>query len=142
MKKIALFLLPLLISLKSYEQKVPNIRFIHVGDELKPIGTLLISIGEYVKPTDRPFDSVFGVGVKTDERTFKFIDNYVLKSNYTKEASVVSKSDTNAYKIVCPHNLILYVNMRNSYIFFENLRSGLKKENLDTAVINALKRYF
>src|SRR5579864_443866 len=75
--------LSLIIHLSLSAQKVQSIKFVYSGEELKPHGTIIISTVKQITPSDRVFDSTFGRGIKTNERTIHIIDSFIQKNKYT-----------------------------------------------------------
>jgi hypothetical protein len=139
MRPILFLLAQLSLCINTYEQQVPNVRFIHIGEETKPIGTVVISVRGYIKPMDRPLDSIFGRNVKTDEKTFRFIIKFIKSNKYTFIAPNLPQGTTPEYKIIGPNGLKLYF---ISTEFFNDLRASLKQQNLDPAVIEVLKPHY
>ena len=140
MRMILALLFPLLIFIKSDERKIQTIRFVYVGEELKPHGTLLISVGKYIVPSDKGLDSFFGRGIKTDEKTFEFINTFVHNNKYTlNNRKKISDLET-VYVIICPKR-VEYLREKDFESFFDDLRSGLQEKNLDRVVIEAFRNY-
>jgi hypothetical protein len=119
-------------------QSVHFVKFIHVGDETKPIGTIVISIGGLVKPTDKPMDDVFGRSVQTDTGTYKALVDIIKSGKYrtptdkldTRDFFIIKSSDGFGLDLCWPE----YKE------FFNDLHSALK--NRDKAVNNVFKSYY
>lgn len=118
-----------------FGQTLHSIRFVHIGEEDKPIGTLVISVEKKVTPSDRITDRYLGKSVKTDIRTFETIINFTEAKKYLFSRKEI-ESD---YHVIVNDKKSLYLKYKNSSTFFEELRAQLRKANCDKAVIEALK---
>jgi hypothetical protein len=142
--KFSMFLIfPLIVLIYSYQQKVQIIKFIFRGKESKPRGTLLISIGKDILPTDKGEAEIgFGKGVKTDDKTFIFLKEYLKASNFLiRNRNEVNDQET-VYVIVLPDDLVFYLREKDFSIFFNDLYLILEKENLDPKVFNSVRYYY
>jgi hypothetical protein len=141
MKREMLLFLLLFITIRTNGQDIHTIRFIHRGEELKPIGTLLICVGKLIQPTDRTFDETFGKSVKTDMRTFESIKKFIKTNKLTTHDPKELKGDSEFYEIKDSNGLQLYLGGQSIHQFFGDLRLFLKKKDLDQTVIEAFKNY-
>jgi len=120
-------------------QSLHIIKFIHQGDETKPVGTLLISVEKKIKPSDRPSDRIFGGGVKTNISAFTYIRALVKSGIYT---SVQRKNlGYDWFKIVDSDRSIYYMPGRNMDKFFNELKATLKTKHMDDNLLEVLKDY-
>src|SRR6202000_2437612 len=86
MKRLLFIFFCLAVVSASKAQQVENLRFVYGGEEDKPHGTLVISVGQYVPPTDRgEIDSIFGKSIVTDNKTFESLKQFVRHSKYPTE---------------------------------------------------------
>ncbi len=143
MKKISIKILFLFIITSSVcgQSKDLNIRFIHGGEELKPVGTLAISTKTILKPNDRESDKFFGRGVKTDIHSFKALKTFIEQCSYLVKDSTQLKGSNEWFTIKYSDGLRFYLKGNNLNIFFPSLRVFLKKQNTDTKLIKAFE-YF
>ncbi|MGY3211327.1 hypothetical protein [Mucilaginibacter sp. HD30] len=119
----------------SFAQTLHSIRFVHIGEEDKPIGTLAISVEKKIIPRDRMTDHYLGKSVKTNMKTFETIRNFTEASKH-----LVSRKDNESdYRIIINNKKNLYLNYKSGRSFFEDLRAKLAKTNCDKAVIAAFK---
>jgi hypothetical protein len=142
MKIIFYLCLLCLINLILPDQKVRTIRFVYSGEESKPRGTLLISVGKYIRPYDNPVDSLFGLGLKTDEKTFKVIDSFVRTSKDVMLFSRTISDTVSAYNIIGPTGIRCFLPEAKFEAFFSGLREDLQDQQLDKSVAIALKYYY
>jgi hypothetical protein len=122
-------------------QSVPNIRIVRVGEETKPVGTLLISVKKQIRPVDRDIDSIFGKGIATDQRTFDRITIFITK-NKILVSPPASYGIPHKYKFILPDSSIRYVNTKDSQRFFGDFQTFLKSEHLDPEVVKAIDHYY
>jgi hypothetical protein len=139
MKKKILTFVFLLITINVFGQHLHVIRFIHGGDELKPIGTVVISVEKVVLPTDKPLDPTFGISIKTDIKTFKIIRKLIKREKYTTKPDEFDNSGF--LKIVDSSGFVLLLDWPKYKDFFYDLRSILKKKKNGQDIINAFKYY-
>jgi hypothetical protein len=146
-KSISLLILSLvLIGPQLRAQRVESLRFVYAGEEDKPHGTLVISIGQYIKPTDRGLvDADFGRCIVTDLRTFDSLRQFIRKSQYPI-GGVARIADSlhqwllegySYYKIIGSDGSVVYLNGKYWISFFEGLKSTLRIHSLDQRVIAA-----
>lgn len=138
--KAFIIILLLLLTGNAYTQTIHNLRFVHVGIEDIPIGTLSISVEKLIYPNNREADLMFGKAIKTDIKTFTTLIE-VLKSSKLFSAKTDKINNELNYEILCSDGLKLYLNYRNTMYFFQNLRNALITNKRDKAVISALKSY-
>lgn len=142
MKGIVVLFFLSLINLNAPCQKVQTIRFIYCGEEIKPRGTLLISVDEYVAPTDKLLDSSFGKGIKTDKQTFAFINTFIRKNKYTNNYPNKVIDSLSSYEIITPDKTKFVLNGKYFEPFFTELASGLRQNKLDSIVEDAVEHYY
>ena len=138
--KVVIIIFLLLLTGNAYTQTIHNLRFVHVGIEDKPIGTLSISVEKLIHPNNREADLMFGKAIKTDIKTFTTLIE-VLKSSKLLSAKSDKINNELNYEILGSDGLKLYLNYRNTTDFFQNLRNTLVKNKRDNAVITAFKHY-
>jgi len=132
------------MNIKSYEQQTFNIRFIHGGEELKPVGTLSISVAKLIKPTDRDMDNIYGKAVKTDEKSFNIVMDFVRGNKYLNTNPQKLRGNREYYKIIIvsqTNSNILYLGEKNIIVFFGTMRSLLINHKADPNLIDILKYY-
>jgi len=135
------FLMLSILTASAYRQKVAiNIRFIHGGEELKPVGTLLINTVDTIKPNDKESDKYFGISIKTDTRSFKVLDEF-LKHQYLTKDNTQLKGSNEYYVIKYSNGLRLFLIAKNINNFFSDLRAFLKKEHIDKELTKAFDYY-
>ncbi len=118
-----------------FAQTLHSIRFVHIGEENKPIGTLVISVEKKVTPRDRVTDRYFGKSVKTDLRTFETIIDFTTTSKH-----LFSRKDHESdYHIIINDKKNRYLNYKNCRSFFAGMRIQLRKAKCDKFVIEAFK---
>jgi hypothetical protein len=147
MKNIVLLLLCFVsVSPVLRAQRVESLRFVYAGEEDKPHGTLVISIGKYMKPTDRGVvDSNFGKCVLTDIRTFDSLRQFILHSKYPirRFARITDSLDRwlqegySYYTIIGSDGSVVYLNGKYWISFFDGLKVELRAHELDPRVIGA-----
>jgi hypothetical protein len=140
MKKLIIFILLLIIFFNSQAQHVPNIQFIHIGPELKPIGSLLISIKKHILPTVRSSDLKYGIGIKTNKKTFEVVKNFVVTCAYLKKDTAALHGYPD-YEIIESGGFTLLLGIDDKNRFFTELVESLQIKHLDQDVITALARY-
>jgi hypothetical protein len=130
-----------------FAQRVESLHFVYAGnDDNKPHGTLVISIGKYIKPTDRGFtDSVFGRCIVTDEATFDSLRNFIRQCGFTT-TKITDVADTvlhcpigygSFYAILGSDGHAVYLSGKYWAPFFGQLRAFLRARSLDQQVIAA-----
>jgi hypothetical protein len=141
-KGILSFLL-ILISFAAYCQQLHSIKFVYFGEELKPRGTLVISVEKLIKPDDKPLDSIFGRGIKTDMNTFITIRNMAqqIKAKYSVTDTTIDMDSHYGYAIVDSNGARYTLEDKNVTKFFDDLKAALVAKNEDEAVIEILKYY-
>jgi len=82
MKKIILTAIVMLFLIRGQSQPLHSIRFIYFGEELKPIGAIIIGVEKVFPLVDKPLDSVFGRSIKTDINTFTIVRNLLKEKKY------------------------------------------------------------
>jgi hypothetical protein len=143
MKYLIFFLFLSLTSFeKSFAQNVRSIRFIYQGEELKPHGTLVISLGQRFVPFDKPPDSIFGKGIQTDTSTFNFIEKFVHKNRHVSRNTKTLSALEADYKILLPSSIILFLSEKYFKSFFYKLANELKEEHHDKFVVEAFRFYY
>jgi hypothetical protein len=128
------------MTINIYAQKLHTIRFIHGGEELKPVGTLVISVEKKIQPNDKPLDYMYGQCIKTDIKTFDSIRDIVKEKTYIT-SNPKSLHGSNYYKIVDSDGSEYFLDDKNFRDFFEDLRNSLKDKDRDIKVIEAFKNY-
>lgn len=128
-------------------QRVENLRFVFIGEEDKPHGTLSISIGACKIPNDRGVvDDHFGKCILTDTKTFDSVRQFIRESKYPTAEGTVSLSDSldhwllsgcSYYKIIGSDGSVVYLNGKYWIIFFDQLKAALRTHSLDPRVISA-----
>lgn len=128
-------------------QRVENLRFVFIGEEDKPHGTLSISIGACKIPTDRGVvDDHFGKCILTDTKTFDSVRQFIRESKYATGEGTVSLSDSlnhwllsgcSYYKIIDSDSSVVYLNGKYWIDFFDELKATLRAHSLDPRVISA-----
>jgi uncharacterized membrane protein YcgQ (UPF0703/DUF1980 family) len=140
MKMTILFLI-LIISLESLSQDSLNIRFIHRGEELKTIGTLLICVNKVQRPSDKQLDDILGKSIKTDKKTFNSIKKFITNNKFLIKDPKELFTNKEFYEIINADKLASYLGENNFRFFFDELKLFLKKKKLDKKVLSALKYY-
>ncbi len=127
----------------SNPQEIQTISFVYGVKELKPHGSLTISIdsSEFM-PKNKPLDSVFGKGIVTEIQTFYFIREFLKKSRYTNSTPDSLGSNKICYKIICSSGLATYLPEKYFSNFFNELSDIMMEKQLDKQVIDALKYYY
>lgn len=138
---IKLLLLFILIS-PAYGQKVYiNIRFIHGGEELKPVGTLLVNMIDTIRPKDRESDKFFGRTIKTDIQSFNALDSFIEKSQYLNKDNSQLKGSNEYYVIKYSNGLRFFLNGKDIHAFFSMLKVFLRKEHANPVLTEAFEDY-
>ncbi len=120
----------------SYGQKLHTLRFIHRGDELRPIGTLMICVEKLVQPSDKVFDDTFGRSAQTDIITFKAIENYIKKEKLPNKFSKL-KWKNEYYEIIDSSGKCWFVNEEDIKRFFDKLKLLIKRFEHGSAILKA-----
>ena len=144
LKQLIFALLIVSMGVKSYGQRISNIRFIHRGEELKPIGTLSISTDEVIVPTDRQLDKIYGKAVKTDTNSFNLVADFVINSKLLTNKPRKLHGNKEFYEIIIvsvTNTQRLYLGEHDIIAFFNTLRDLLIKDNADPHLLDALKYY-
>ena len=140
MKFVILILLSI-CGLESKGQGIKKIIIIHRGEELKPIGTLLISTRTIIMPNERKLDSIFGRGIKTNKKTFRKIKHFLVRSNYLVQNPLELNGNKEFYEIKCFNGIVLYLGEKYFNVFFNEFRNLIVNYKLDFNVYEALKHY-
>lgn len=141
MKKL-LFLFMMVVAINSYSQQLHSIRFVHGGEELKPVGTKVISVEKLIYPTDRgSIDEMFGKAIQTDIETYKTIETYVTDSKFVSKDNKSLKEENEYYKINYNNDIVVFLGGSKTITFFNDLRSLLIKQKRDKAVIELFTYY-
>ena len=140
MKRILIMLILILTCSVAYCQQ-HVIKFIHFGEELKPVGTIVISVEQLIKPTDRPLDWMYGKSIQTDLATFMAIRNYIDTNHYALSQNTNPNHDTDGFEIVDVDRPVHYCYGSYYAKFFERLKLELTQEKSDQKVIEAFKYY-
>ena len=136
MKAALSFILLLLTATGAYPQHIHFIKFIHIGIEDKPIGTLIISVENPLMPTDRPsIDSVFGKNIQTDLQTFTAIESFIRKNKYLFSENL--NTSVRNFKMMDYRNYVTYLSYKKTKSFGNKLQTYLRARNLDKHVIKA-----
>jgi len=126
---------------------VETVRFVYGGDEDKPHGTLVISVGEYVKPKDRgSLDDYFGKCVVTDKKTLELVRQFIQQSKYlTQDNGRIGdsvrqwiQSGYPYYEIIGSDGSAVFLNGKYRISFFNELKMMLRAHDVDEKVIAAL----
>jgi len=126
----------------SHEKKAAFIKFVYFGEELKPQGSLVVSINNQIIPTDKPLDSIYGRGIKTDKRTFDLIEEVIDKALYTSnDYRSLGRADA-GYIITNAKERKFYLKERNFSAFFKDLSFYLKQKGADDALVEAFTYYY
>jgi hypothetical protein len=147
MKNLILCIFLILAGRVLLAQRVESIHFVWGGNiENKPHGTLVISIGKYIKPTDRGLtDSIFGRCIVTDEATFDSLRNFIRQYGFTttKITDVVDTvlhcpiNGDSFYAIFGSDEHAVYLTGKYWASFFGQLKAFLRARALDQQVIAA-----
>ena len=141
-KRTIKFLMLFFLTASAYGQKADiNIRFIHGGEELKPVGTLLISTVDTIKPNDKESDKFFGKTIKTDIRSFKVLNEFIKQSQYLTKDNTQLKGSNEYYIIKYSNGLRLFLIATKINNFFFDLRVFLNKEHADKELTKAFDYY-
>lgn len=125
MKKVYLTLSLLLLLAKSYGQQVHSIKFIYCGTQLKPIGTVVISVEEPVQPNEVFADSLFGKNGRVNIETYKAVSKLIKNRKYL----TYPDPNFNFFKIVDSDGFTLRLAAKKYGLFWDALRSILAKRN-------------
>jgi hypothetical protein len=126
-----------------FAQELKTIRFVYSGIETKPHGTLLISVGKLIQPTDKgSSDAVLGRGFVTDQKTFDFLTNYISKNKFTISNKNELGHRESFYIIIDAEKKVHYLKQKNFFSFFGNLRSEMKEQGLDSSLREVLEYYY
>ena len=121
MKKIMISLILIAKFCLVSGQRIEDIRFLYVGEQLHPIGTKVVCIGKLVQPDNCPdIDSIWGRSILTDERTFDSIKSYAFRSNLS------TKDTTDEYAAAMEKSYIpgMRIHVRLARFDSPNLHNG------------------
>ena len=118
-----------------------NVRFIHGGEELKPVGTLLISSTDTVRPSDKASDKFFGKTIKTDTRSLDVLNIFIKRSKFLSKDNSQLKGSNEYFIVKCSSGLKLFLNAKSINSFFSSLRIFLNNEHVDKRLIKAFDYY-
>lgn len=141
MKNFLLLMMLLTTTISAKAQQTSYLRFRHIGDETKPVGTLTICIKETVAPLDSGLNSQFGKTVITDKFTYRNIKRFI---NVSKKV-IYNKKELSfrngTFQILIQDKPYGYLNYDKSNSFFRNLIQYLKEKECDKKVIDLLDAY-
>jgi hypothetical protein len=127
--------------MNTYGQHLHIIRFIHGGDEIQPIGTVIISVEKVIPLIDKPTDSLFGRSIKTDIKTFRLIRKLIKnKKYYTPHETAADRLDF--LRITDSDGFVLGLFASKYKMFFYDLRSLIEQKKGDQTVIEAFDSYY
>jgi hypothetical protein len=112
-----------------------SIKFLHMGDETHPVGTIIISVESVAPLNDRITDSIFGKSIKTNMRTFKIIEKFIKDKKYVTADSVAGKH-WNYLEVWDSAGFGLDLFYPKNIDFFNDLFTEIKKKKADKAVID------
>ena len=140
MKRQTIFFLVVMVTtaFKLHAQSVRFVKFIHGGDETKPIGTVVISVGGLVKATEKPMDDIYGRSIQTDTGTYRALIAVIRNGKHKTSANNFDPRDFFIIKTSDGFELDLDWPVYKS--FFSDLHDALKDE--DKAVYNVFKNYY
>ena len=141
-KILTIALILLLANVRLYGQKISNVRFVHGGEENKPVGTISISVDSLIAPKDNPADDLFGKAVKTDNKSFNLVIEFINKCRYLtgNPLDLYKSSQFFKIKIVSATGIKeLYFGGKHYFSFFEDLAKLLIKKSADPNLIKVLK---
>ena len=141
MKTILLFVAAFFAVFSCHGQQIHSIRFIHFGDELQPIGTVVISVEKKLTPNDRPLDSHFGISIKTSMKTFEIIEKLIKQSKFRINNPVDTDYRDNL-EIIDSDGFKLYLFSAKYNAFFADLKAVLKDEEDRNEIFDAFARYY
>ncbi len=141
MRYYFIFSFVLLCNLSAFCQTPKTIRFIHRGEELKPIGTLVIGVDTLSSATDKKFDYIFGKSVKTDLKSARVIEKFINTSTFLVKNPKVLKDSKEFYEIVNLNGSKIYLGEKNFSVFFRELRNELNLHALDHSIYKAFLNY-
>jgi hypothetical protein len=117
-------------------QDTKVIRFVYAGEQLKPHGSLAISVDAPAAPYGRLADSLFGLSIQTDSATFFFILHHIKEDKLLK--STPTPVGISEYVVMTPGDKRYYLPEDNFKQFFEGLAAALSGVHLDSRVSKAL----
>ena len=123
------------------QEQVINIKFVHGGEELKPIGTLLISTKTEAIPNDKRTDLTYGLSLKTDKRTLELIKQFIDKTDYLFKDNSKLQGTNEYFAIKYSDGLKLFLRGEKINAFFTSLRKFLYAKHADNAVCDILANY-
>jgi hypothetical protein len=132
MRKITLLTLCLFLTgpVLRAQRRIEQIRFIYGGEEDKPHGTLVVSVGRKVKLIGE-IDSLFGNCIVTNRRTFDTLKAFMRQSTYfiPETAGITDtlrgwlRDGYSYYQVTGSDGSILYISEKYWDRFFNELKS-------------------
>lgn len=122
-------------------QNSESIRFVFEGDEFRPRGTLIICKGTKVPQNDKLLDSLFGICVLTDEKTYSLVKRFILEDTTFIKISK-PRQFANKYIIKIANEKYYDINFVKSGIWFRKLSEYLIESKADSTVIKSLDKYY
>jgi hypothetical protein len=140
MKVINLFFLLTLISFKSHgQEKLHWIKFISGPTILKRPGDIQICVEKLIIPAKAYLDSLDAVGIKTDMKTFKNLQQFIKINKWVVIDSFKIRDDGTWLEIAGSNGKTVYLSEHYYSRFFKELKLFMRKKFFDPAVIKALE---
>jgi len=141
MKKLVLFVIPLLVAIHVTAQSnagLHYIKFLHVGEQIMPVHNLGISVGDGALPKDSAEmvnDSLQLISVVTDEKSFEAVNSYIEHADFKIKRS--SKLEFGTFKII-DDGKRFYLPGVSVTSYFKKMVKYLSKEKADPQLIAAI----
>jgi hypothetical protein len=138
MKGIFFIITCLVYTVSSFAQ-TSIIRFVHIGVQTKPIGTVCITLQPNVQPLDSTLNSQLGTVIQTDTKTFAETKSFIEKFNSLCFTKQCAGFESGTFEVLVSDKFYAYINSNKSRLFFLNLIKDLQKRQYDDKVIDALQ---